>query len=115
VLGVACHERPTRVVGRKLGSANGDHALTPHRVALIPNGEQGNGGVTEDRQVALTELHEGLVGNSLQSVVEVIALSRGKSSPHSWVSGVSRNVHMDRAVPQPKLTVRMATVCGVPV
>jgi hypothetical protein len=48
VLGVACHERPTRMVGQKLGVTNGGHALTPHCVALIPDGEQGNGGVTED-------------------------------------------------------------------
>jgi hypothetical protein len=49
MVGVACHERPTRVVGRKLGVANGSHMLTPHHVALILNGEQGNGCVTEDR------------------------------------------------------------------
>jgi hypothetical protein len=61
VLGVACGKRPTRMVGRKLGVADGGHALATHRVALIPNGEQGNGGVTEDRQVAFTELREGLV------------------------------------------------------
>jgi hypothetical protein len=48
VLGVACREHPTHVVGRKLGVANGGHVLTPHRVALIPNGEQSDGGVTED-------------------------------------------------------------------
>jgi hypothetical protein len=65
VLRVACRERPTRLVGRKLGVANGGYALTPHRVTLIPNGEQGDGGVTEDRQVALTELCEGLVGSRL--------------------------------------------------
>jgi hypothetical protein len=49
MLRVACREHPTRMVGRKLGVTNGGHALTPHRVALIPNGEQGDGGVTEDR------------------------------------------------------------------
>jgi hypothetical protein len=48
MLGVACREHPTHVVGRKLGVANGGHVLTPHRVALIPNGEQSDGGVTED-------------------------------------------------------------------
>jgi hypothetical protein len=65
VLGVACRERPTRVVGRELGVANGGYALTLHRDALILNGEQSDGGVTEDRQVALTELREGLVGSPL--------------------------------------------------
>jgi hypothetical protein len=64
--------------------------------------------------VALTELREGLVGNPLQSVIEVIALSRGKPSHHSRVSGVSWNVHMNLTAPQPKLTVQMATVCGNP-
>jgi hypothetical protein len=49
VLGVACHERPTRMVGRKLRVTNGSHALTPHYVALILNGEQGDGGAIEDQ------------------------------------------------------------------
>jgi hypothetical protein len=110
MLGVACHERPTRVVGQKLGVINDSHVLTPHRVALVPNGEQGDGGVTKDRKVALTELHEGLVGNPLQSVVEVVALSRGKPSRHGLVSGVSRNVHMDLAASKPELTGRVSTV-----
>jgi hypothetical protein len=110
VLGVACAKRPPRMVGRELGVADGGHALTPHRVALIPSWEQGNGGVTENRQVALTELREGLVGSPLESVVEVITPSRGKPSRHGRVGGVSQNVHTDLAVSQPKLTVRMATV-----
>jgi hypothetical protein len=112
VLGVACGKRPTRMVGRKLGVADGGQALTPHHVALVPNGEQGNGGVTENWQVALTELREGLVGSPLQSVVEVVTPSRGKPSHHGRVGGVSRNVHMDLAVPQPKLTVRTTMVRG---
>jgi hypothetical protein len=48
VLGVASHERPTRMVGRKLGVADGGHMLTPHRIALVSNGEQGNRGVTKN-------------------------------------------------------------------
>jgi hypothetical protein len=48
VLGVACRESPTRMVGRKLEVANGGYTLTPHRVTLIPNGEQGDSSVTED-------------------------------------------------------------------
>jgi hypothetical protein len=77
MLGVVCPERPTCMVGRKLRVTNDGHALTPHHVALVPNGEQGDGGVTEDRQVALTELREGLVGSPLQSVIEVV-------SPEPW-------------------------------
>jgi hypothetical protein len=65
VLSVACGKRPTRMVGQKLGVTDDGHALTPHHVALIPNREQGNGGVTKNRQVVLTELCEGLVGSSL--------------------------------------------------
>jgi hypothetical protein len=65
MMGVAYHERPTHMMGRKLGVANGGQMLTSHSVALIPNGEHGDGGAIEDRQVALTELHEGLVGSSL--------------------------------------------------
>jgi hypothetical protein len=114
MLGVAGSERQTRMVGRKLGVADGGHALTPHRIALIPNREQGDDGVTEDRQVTLTELREGLVGSPLQSVVEVIAPSRGKPSHHGWVSEVSQNVHMDLTAPQPKLSVWAAMVCGKP-
>jgi hypothetical protein len=114
VLGVACGKRPTRMVGRKLGVADGGHALTPHRVALVPNGKEGNGGVAENRQVAVTELHEGLVGSPLQSVIKVVTLSRGKPSRHGRVGGVSRNVHVDLAASQPELTVRMTTVCGEP-
>jgi hypothetical protein len=60
--------------------------------------------------VALTELHEGLVGSPLQSVIEVITSSRGKPSRHGRVGVVSRNVHMDLAVPQPKLMAQTATV-----
>jgi hypothetical protein len=112
VLGVACRECPTRMVGQKLSVANGGHVLTPHHVAHVLNGEQSNGGATEDRQVALTELREGLVGSPLQSVVEVVASSRGKPRCHSWVSGVSRNVHMDLAAPQPELLVWAAMVCN---
>jgi hypothetical protein len=56
VLGVACRERPTCVVGQKLGVTNGGHALTPHCVAFVPNGKQGNDGVAEDQQVTLTKL-----------------------------------------------------------
>jgi hypothetical protein len=112
VQGVASGERPTRMVGQKLGVANGGHALTPHLIALVPNGKQGDGGVTEDRQVVLTELHEGLVGSPLQSVIEVITPSHGKPSRHGRVDGVSRNVHMDLEVPQPELVVWAATVHG---
>jgi hypothetical protein len=32
VLGVACHKRPTHMVGQKLEVADGGHAHTPHRV-----------------------------------------------------------------------------------
>jgi hypothetical protein len=112
VLGVAFQERPTHMVGQKLGVADGGHVLTPHYVALIPNGKQGDGDVAEDRRVALIELREGLVGSPLQSVVEVITPSHGKPSRHGRVGRVSRNVHMDLAAPQPKLMVRVATVHG---
>jgi hypothetical protein len=110
VLGVACRERPTRMVGRKLEVANGGHTLTPHRVALILNGEQGENGIIEDWQVALTELHEGLMGSSLQSVIEIVAPSHGEPSRHGQVSGMSRGVHVDLAAPMPELTIRATAV-----
>jgi hypothetical protein len=65
VLGVAGCERPTHMVGQKLRVANVGYVLTPHRIALVSNGEQGDGSVTEDRQVVLIELREGLVGSPL--------------------------------------------------
>jgi hypothetical protein len=102
------------MVGQKLGIANGGHTLTPHRIALILNRERGDDGVIEDQQVVLTELREGLVGSPLQSVIEVVASSRGKPSHHSRVSGVSQNVHMVLAMPQSKLTMWTTTVCGNP-
>jgi hypothetical protein len=49
VLDVACGKHPTRMVGRKLRVTVGGHALTSHCVSLIPNEEQGNGGVIENR------------------------------------------------------------------
>jgi hypothetical protein len=102
------------MVGQKLRVIDGGHTLTRHHIALIPNGEQGNGGVAENRQVALTELREGLVGSPLQSVIEVVTPSRGKPSCYGRVGGVSWNVHMDLATPQPKLMVRVVMVCGKP-
>jgi hypothetical protein len=102
------------MVGRKLRVADGGHMLTPHRVALILNGEQGDGGIVENRQVALIELREGLVGSPLQSVVEVVTSSHGKPSCHDRVGGVSQNVHVDLAAPQPELMVWMTTVHGKP-
>jgi hypothetical protein len=114
VLGVASRKHPTRMVGRKLRVTNSGYALTPHSVALISNGEQGDGGVTEDWQVVLTKLREGLVGSPLQSVVEVVTPSRGKQSRHGRVGGVSRNIHMDLAAPQPELTVWAAAIRGKP-
>jgi hypothetical protein len=102
------------MVGQKLRVADGGHALTPHRIALVPNGKQGNGGVAENQQVALTELREGLVGSPLQSVVEVVTSSRGKPSHHGRVGGVSRNVHRDLATPQPELMAWTAMIHGEP-
>jgi hypothetical protein len=102
------------MVGRKLRVADGGHVLTPHRVTLVLNGEQGDGGIVENRQVALIELCEGLVGSPLQSVVEVVTSSRGKPSCHGRVGGVSRNVHVDLAAPQPALMVWTTTVHGKP-
>jgi hypothetical protein len=114
VLGIACSKRSTRIVGQKLGVTDGGHAFTPHRVALVPNREQGNSGVAKNWQVVLTELREGLVGSPLQSVIEVVPSSRGKPSRHGRVGGVSQNVHMDLIVPQPELTVWTAMIRGEP-
>jgi hypothetical protein len=53
------------MMGRKLKVASGGHTLTPHRIALVLNGLQGDSGVTEDQQVVLTKLSEGLVSSPL--------------------------------------------------
>jgi hypothetical protein len=47
VLGIACRECPPRLVSRTLRVANGGQALTPRYIALILDGEQGNGGADE--------------------------------------------------------------------
>jgi hypothetical protein len=102
VLDIAYHERPTHVLGQKVRVANGGYTLTPHHVVLVPNGEQGDGGAIEDRQVALTELREGFMGSPRQSVVEVIDPIRGEPSHHGQVKGVSRDVHVDLTASTPK-------------
>jgi hypothetical protein len=56
----------------------------------------------------------GLVGSPLQSVIEVVTLSRGKPSYHGWIGGVSGNVHMDLVAPKLELTVQAAMVHGKP-
>jgi hypothetical protein len=93
---------------------NDGQALTPHCVTLAPDGEQGNSSVIEVGQVALTKLYEGLVGSPLQSVIEVVARSRGERSRHARVRGVSQDVHMDLTTSMPVLTVQAATVHGSP-
>jgi zinc transporter ZupT len=113
MLGVACHKCPTRVVSRTLGVANGSQALTPHRVALVPNGEQGNGGAVEAQQVALKKLCESLVGSPLHSVVEVVTPSHGEPSHHAQDGGVSRDVHVDLVASMPELTVWVTMVRGI--
>jgi hypothetical protein len=94
--------------------ANGGQALTPNCVALVPDRKQGNSNAIETQQVALTKLHEDLVGNPLQSVIEVVALSRGEPSRHARVRGVSWDVHVVLTMRMPKLTVWMTTVRGSP-
>jgi hypothetical protein len=98
------------MVTRTLRVIHDSQALITRRVALVLDGEQGNGGADEARQVALTELHEGLVHSPLQSVVEVVACSRGEPGRHAGVRGVSWDAHVDLATSTPELMVRAATV-----
>jgi hypothetical protein len=107
---VVCRERPPRVVCRTFRVANGGQALTPRCVTVVLDKEQGNGGADEARQVALTKLREGLVGNPLQNVIEVVACSRGELSRHARVGGVNRDVHVDLIPSTPELTVQAVTV-----
>jgi hypothetical protein len=58
VLGVACSKHPTRMVGQKHGVTEGGHALTPHCVALIPNGKQDDDGVAEWTMTRLSVLRD---------------------------------------------------------
>jgi hypothetical protein len=62
--------------------------------------------------VALIELREGLVGNPLQGVIEVVAGGRGEPGCHARVRRVGRDVHVDLAASTPELTVWAAMVCG---
>jgi hypothetical protein len=91
--------------------AHSGQALAPRHVALVLNGEHDNGGAGKTWQVALTELHEGLVGSPLQGV---IASGRGEIGRHAWVRRVSRDVHVDLIASTSKLTVRATTVRGSP-
>jgi hypothetical protein len=77
---VARRVRPPRVVSQECGITSDGQMPTPHRVALIPDGEQSNGGTGGVRQVALAELREGSVGSPLQRVVEVVSRGRGEPS-----------------------------------
>jgi hypothetical protein len=78
MLGVACRERPTRMVGRKLGVANGGLAVTPHCIALILNREQGDGGVAEGWQVALK--------NPVRARWAALSRVSSRSSPRAMVN-----------------------------
>jgi hypothetical protein len=49
VLGIACRERSPRMVTRTLRVIHDSQALTTRRVALVLDGEQGNGGADEAR------------------------------------------------------------------
>jgi hypothetical protein len=88
--------------------------LAPHRIALVLNREQGVGGVDKVRQVALTELCEGLVGSPLQCVVEVITSDRGEPGRHARVRRVSRDIQVDLTASMPELTVGVTMVRGSP-
>jgi hypothetical protein len=57
---------------------------------------------------------ESLMGSPFQSVIDVVTLSYGKPGRHGRVGGVSRNIHMDLAAPQPELMVRAAVIRGKP-
>jgi hypothetical protein len=114
VLGIACREHSPRVVHQMLAVTHSGQALAPRHVALILNREQGNGGAGKTRQVALTELHEGLVGSPLQGAIEVITGGRGEPGRHAQVRRVSRDIHVDLTTSTPELTVRVTTVRGSP-
>jgi hypothetical protein len=110
VLGVACRERPSRVVCRMLGVAHSGQALAPRHAALILEREQGNGGAGKVRQVLLTKLREGPVGSPLQGVVEIIAGGRGKPGHHARVGRVRRDIHMNLTASTPELMVQATMV-----
>jgi hypothetical protein len=99
------------VIRGTLGFTHSGQALTPRYVALILDGEHGSGGAGEAQQVVLTEIREGLLGNPLQSVIEVVTGSCGDPCHHAWVGGVSWDVHVDLATSMPELTIRVAMVC----
>jgi hypothetical protein len=114
MLGVACLELPPHVVCRTLGVAHSGQALASCWVSLILDREQGNGGTGKARQVALTELQEGLVGSPLQGVVEVVAGGRGEPGHHAQIRRVSRDIHMDLIASTPKLMIQARMVRGSP-
>jgi hypothetical protein len=60
--------------------------------------------------VALTELHESLVGNPLKGVIEIVTGGRGEPGHHARVGRVSQDIHMDLIASMPEHTVRATTV-----
>jgi hypothetical protein len=114
VLDVTHRECPTHVLGRMRRVASGGQVLTPHRVVPDSDGEQGNGSISEVRQVALTELHEGQVGSPLQHVIEVISHGRSEPRHQARVRGVRQDIHVDLTTPMTELAVQAAVVCRGP-
>jgi hypothetical protein len=115
MLGVASREHPPRMVGRKCGVGSGVQVLTPFRVALVLNGEQGNNSADEARQMVFIELHEDPVGSPLQSVAELVSCGGREPRHHARVRGVSWDIHVDLTMPMSELTVQATAVGGAPV
>jgi hypothetical protein len=106
-------KRPTfELKPRQVNDSSQSNQGTDHLVSQ--NKEYGNGGAGKAWQVVLTELREGLVGSSLQGVVEVIAGGRGEPGHHAWVERVSQDAHVDLTASMPELTVWVTTVRGSP-
>jgi hypothetical protein len=114
MLGVASREHPPRMVGWKCGVGSGGQVLTPFRVTLVLNGEQGNNSADEARQIVFIELHEDPVGSPLQSVTELVSCGGHEPRHHARVRGVSRDIHVDLTMPMSELTVQAAAVGGAP-
>jgi hypothetical protein len=85
----------------------GFHSPPPSLIALVPDGEQGNGSVGGVQKVLLTKHLERLVCYHLQRVAHVMPAVRHGPSHLARLLRVERDVKANLAMPNPELVENM--------